>query len=144
VRVLEEIALDGVQEHLAHARRFDGLPPIGAFRITPPRWGAVDLNLNLRPNRHEKADRVAYWRDLGMIGARGIPAVELLRVEVLVRPLTSGRFDQVNYSLTVKSIVDGIVDAKVIADDDSDHVLAYPLAWTTGPRGSVLVILSGR
>lgn len=121
-----------------------GLRPLGGFQITPPNWGAVDLNLNLRLNKHDKADRVAYWRDLGMIASRGMGPAEFLRVEVLVRPTTSGRFDQLNYAFTVKSLVDGIVDAGVIDDDSHDKVLAYPLAWPRGPRGSVLVLLSGR
>lgn len=120
------------------------LAPLGGFQITPPNWAAVDLNLNLRLNKYDKADRVAYWRDLGMIASRGLGPVDFLRVEVLVRPTTSGRFDQLNYAFTVKSLVDGMVDAGLVADDDSERVLAYPLAWSGGPRGSVLVLLSGR
>lgn len=92
-------------------------------------WKTHQLNSN---QRHGKAvyaaTAVKVWRTTALSSFRRIPAVPAnttARVVVHFRfPRAHSKREAANYQPTVKAIVDGIVDAGVLADDSWPHCIA--------------------
>jgi hypothetical protein len=83
------------------------------------------LNSNSRPHRHAAAKLTAQWRMAGKIHARGQPKPALpkpVRIVAYVWKPRAGRYDPNNLGITAKAILDGVVDAGWLPDDDFTHV----------------------
>lgn len=84
------------------------------------------LSLNAKKHWAVEAARVRELRTLGYFEARrsGDPAPSLRRALIFVTVLfsTRGRRDPHNFTPTVKPIVDGLVRAGLLPDDDSRHL----------------------
>lgn len=67
-------------------------------------------------------------KDLRLIGCalarrRGIPPLVRAEIEVIVHPGSrTRRIDPSNYADTAKPVIDGIVDAGVLPDDNAQHL----------------------
>ena len=96
---------DGCQFYLF---RFDSAP--------------VTTNAERASNRFVRADFTKNWRTLGFVAARNLPKAQWL--SVIVEPFQEkGRLQDVGAcNPSVKAVIDGIVDAKVIPDDSADYV----------------------
>ena len=84
-----------------------------------------------------------HWRQLATIYARKerIPALDRARIVVTFHKPTRRRYDPANYYPTVKAIVDGLVDAGVLPDDDGLHLVGPDMrAGEPGPRRIVIEI----
>jgi len=90
-----------------------------------------ELRFNLKPittnaeragNRFVRADFTKHWRQLGFLVARQLPKAQWLIV--IAEPhQEKGRLQDVGAcNPSVKAVVDGIVDAKIIPDDSADYV----------------------
>ena len=90
--------------------------------------GTAMLNLNSKAyrDRHERAVRVKILRSLARFKAASLHryrADERVRITVTLQHATSApKRDVGNWSPTAKAIVDGIVDAGILVDDDDEHV----------------------
>lgn len=95
------------------------------------------LTSNQRLHWRAKAERTAAIRALARVAARGHQAVTRVAVTVAVSYPTSRRADPSNAAPTVKAALDGITDAGVWPDDDSEHVVSvtYVRGETTHQRG---------
>lgn len=83
----------------------------------------VSLNSERREHWSLRAAATKVWRDAGWVEARilQIPPLDVIGLAIHVDQ--SGRLqDTVNCYPSVKAVVDGLVDAKVIADDTPEHV----------------------
>lgn len=101
-----------------------------------PTWEAVIrlaasdvLNLNDRNHWRLKADKTRYIRELAKQTATLSHAPHLQRALLVVEIAFPDRRrrDPHNYMATVKPIVDGLIKAKVLPDDDAAHLLGPDL-----------------
>ena len=101
-----------------------------------PVWEAVIrlaasdvLNLNDRNHWSKAASKRRTIRQLAEQTARfsHAPSLERARLVVEIAFPDRRRRDPHNYMATVKPIVDGLVDAGVLPDDDAEHLLGPDL-----------------
>ena len=101
-----------------------------------PTWQAVIrlaasdvLNLNDREHWRLRANKSKYIRQLAEQIARASRAPHLKRALLTVEIAFPDRKrrDSHNWMATVKPIVDGLVDASVLPDDDAKHLLGPDL-----------------
>lgn len=91
--------------------------------LEPP---AALINANDRLHHHAKAKLTKAWRDQArrQSGMQYAPRDfhEQAHITVTIRFPTNHRRDVGNYYPTAKAIVDGLVDAGVLPDDNDDHI----------------------
>lgn len=75
-----------------------------------------------------------------MLAARGGPVMERAHVLAVLHPTDRRRRDPANVYPAVKAALDGIVDAGVLADDDSTRVIGPDMRLGPTVRGSQLVL----
>ena len=84
------------------------------------------LNSNDRPHRMAEAKLKKLWRMAGKVAARGQAAPALpkpVRIEAFVWKPRANHYDPGNFYPTAKPILDGVVDAGWLPDDDFMHVI---------------------
>lgn len=84
------------------------------------------LNDNQRLHYRKKADHIAAIRQATALIARNakVPALDRIHVYYLIHPgKVTRRRDPGNWSPSAKAAIDGLVDAGVVPDDNSAHVL---------------------
>jgi Holliday junction resolvase RusA-like endonuclease len=96
----------------------------------PDEW----ISANERTHWAVKAAKVRSWRQAAAVHARAAKIPQLARASVLVEPCwtTARRLDPANLAPTSKACLDGLTDAGVWLDDDSEHVVA--VTFKRGPR----------
>jgi hypothetical protein len=89
----------------------------------------------------QSAKLSAQWREAGRMAAAGLPVWDCpVRVVAYVVKPRRGRYDPNNLWPTVKAVVDGVVDAGVLVDDDHAHVVGPDMRHGgVGAAGLVLV-----
>lgn len=104
---------------------------------TPSEW----LNSNQRKHRMQDAGLVATWRELGRRAAQGFPPItERVRIVAHIWRARNGRYDPNNWNATTKPIVDGLVEAGLLADDNFLHVIGPD--HRHGGKGEPRVVLT--
>jgi len=99
------------------------------------------LNTNQRHHRMEKAKLTKAWRKAGEKAAYHTPPFEgQVHITAHIIKPRGGRWDPNNYWDTVKPLVDGLVDAGVLRDDDWEHVIGPD--HRRGGKGEARVILT--
>ena len=93
----------------------------GDVRIDLP-WGAPPLSANQRMHWRTRAALTRELRDTARLLTRRLPRTDRLVVTLHYLPRNRRRRDALNVYPTVKALVDGIVDAGVVPDDDTEHV----------------------
>lgn len=88
------------------------------------------INANQREHWAKKAAKTREWRSAAFAVACSVPRrrrtfTTPVHITCTVHKTRAGRFDVANLARTSKAIVDGLVDAGVIPDDNND--------WVTGP-----------
>jgi hypothetical protein len=89
-------------------------------------------------HHHDRARKAASVRAFAAIAAKGETPVTRCRLIVTAHLPTARRFDPSNIAGTVaKHAIDGITDAEIWPDDDSEHVIAvtYQRGAKTGQAG---------
>lgn len=89
------------------------------------------LTSNQRLHHHAKADRVRVLRRQAWALARAArlePIKEPCQLYVRIANATRNRLDPANFWPTIKPVLDGLVDAGLLADDDSKHLTATTFA----------------
>jgi crossover junction endodeoxyribonuclease RusA len=91
--------------------------------LTVPR--SFYLTANGRYHWAEKARRTRWLRHLATINARAIRLdyTQAAVVAYIAYPKGTGRVDPNNAAPTTKALLDGCIDAGVLPDDDSRHLL---------------------
>jgi crossover junction endodeoxyribonuclease RusA len=92
----------------------------------PTQW----VSANDRSHWASKARLVKVWRDAGAIHAKAakLPHIDQpVTITGYVRRTISRRADAHNRILTVKAVIDGLVDAGVFTDDSDKHVVAVTM-----------------
>jgi crossover junction endodeoxyribonuclease RusA len=122
--VLRRIDADGLPRrgHCGSGCHWEGL--VTAITVDIPRdlW----LTSNGRYHRMKAATMTRDLRTLAKLAARDVPTVTgRVRIVAWISypNRASGRADPNNAHPTTKALVDGLVDAGVLVDDDSAHVL---------------------
>lgn len=92
----------------------------------PDEW----ISANERTHWAVKAAKTRAWRQAAAVHARAARIPRLDRATVLVEPCWTSRrrLDPANLAPTAKACLDGLTDAGVWLDDDSEHVLAVTFA----------------
>lgn len=107
------------------------------IELTPAQWKANFLSMNQRLSHHPKNDRTQYWVELTKSLARNqrVLPVEKAHVEIWFRFPDNTRREVANLQPTSKAIVDGLVHAKVFADDRDELVVGPDnrRSWPNGP-----------
>jgi Holliday junction resolvase RusA-like endonuclease len=85
------------------------------------------LNSNERLHHMAKAPITKAWRTTARDAAKGVPTLTRAHIVVTFSFANNIRRDVGNLYPTAKAIVDGLVDAGVLPDDDDKHVLGPDL-----------------
>lgn len=94
---------------------------------------ALVLSSNDRLHWAAKMKRTKTIRALAATTARGRGCVTApVEITCTVQYARAGRHDAHNLQPTAKALIDGLVDAGVIADDDDQHVAAVTFRAATG------------
>jgi hypothetical protein len=114
----------------------------------PCKW----INSNSRLHRMETAKLTAIWRNAGTLAVtdenrrrqrEGEPALQpfdqKVRIVATIYKPRAGRWDPNNYAGTTKALVDGLVSAGLLEDDDHTHVIGPD--HRHGGKGEARVIL---
>jgi hypothetical protein len=84
------------------------------------------VNSNQRLHWAPRATHTSSWRHAAAVAAKDAQIPRIGRAWVvaeLVFPKGRRRRDPANWYPTVKACVDGLIDAKVLPDDDADHLI---------------------
>lgn len=103
----------------------------------------VLLTSNERLGIHERAKRIKALRNTGWAMARHhkVPRLERAHVFYVLHPDTkTRRRDPGNWAPSVKAVIDGIVDAGVLPDDNHERLLGPDPRIGTPVPGSQLVL----
>lgn len=109
--------------------------------ITPP---CDFINANQRLHHHAKAKLTKAWRQAAceaVVTGFNPDHYDRAHITVAIRFPTNHRRDVGNLYPTAKAIVDGLVDANLLADDDDTRVLGPDLRRHI-PNGSPLVTVT--
>lgn len=104
------------------------------------------MNANHRPTPHERHRETRSWRDLGVVVARAAhmrPMPPPVLVVAEFRYKTNHVHDTANNYPTIKALLDGFVEAGMLAGDD-DRRLAGPWLVRMEPNGPPLIRLTLR
>lgn len=99
-------------------------PVTSSFTFEPP---VRLISANERLHFHVKARLTQAWRSLACACAYARPHYDHAHITVSIRFPTNHRRDVGNYYPTAKAIVDGLVDAGVLDDDDDSRVIGPDL-----------------
>jgi len=80
------------------------------------------LSMNDRMHHMQRHRITQELRLVGRVKARTLPDMERCRITLVWYVNTKHRRDTINLMATLKPLVDGIVDAEVVADDDYTRV----------------------
>ena len=113
--------------------QLDALTQTLTIRIPATAWWTA----NSRLHHMEKARRTRTVRALAAHLARRLLPMPAADVHVLVHTPAARRFDADNAAPMAKAVIDGIVDAAVLPDDDAKHRprTTYELGQPTRERG---------
>lgn len=115
-------------------------PQLGTTIVLEPPCALI--NANDRLHFQAKAKLTRTWRDLARLSARGtLTGFHHAHITVTYRFPTNHRREVSNLQPTSKAIVDGLVDAGVLVDDDDDHVTG-PDNRRERPNGSLRVTVT--
>lgn len=97
--------------------------------LDPP---AAFISANGRLHFRKRAELTKVWRELAATRVYTLrqpllPKYDLAHITVTIRFATNHRRDVGNYYPTAKAIVDGLVDAGVLPDDDDRHLVGPDL-----------------
>lgn len=108
--------------------------------LEPP---AAFINANQRLHHHAKAKLTKAWREAsaGLMVCYRQPYYQRAQVTVGIRFPTNHRRDVGNYYPTAKAILDGLVDAGLLPDDNDEHVTG-PDMRRIRPNGTPLVVIT--
>lgn len=98
---------------------------------------ALLLNSNDRGHWRKRRDREQYWKQRGLLEARGIQ-LPRAKIDIYFRFPNNHRRDVGNLYPTVKSWVDGAVKAGLLPDD-SDAYLEGPFLHREYPNGPLRI-----
>ena len=113
------------------------IPPPGPV---PQVW----LSANDRLHYMHRARLTKAWRTTAAVAARSrhIPRLQRAAITARVHFADTRRRDIANYHPTVKAVIDGIVDACVLPDDNDNHVIGPDLRRGYGAIACVQLLIS--
>lgn len=98
------------------------------------------INSNQRLHRMAQAKLTKAWRQASAAAAHGIPPfTKQVRIIAHIHKPRGGRYDPGNLYPTAKAILDGIVDAGLLPDDDHAHVIGPDMRH--GGKGAPRIII---
>lgn len=102
--------------------------PPTSYRLEIPA-SAGWITLNQRLHWSERRRLTAHYRQLGQAAAINyeVPRLELAYIVCELRFRDRRRRDPGNWAPTAKAVVDGLVDAGVLPDDDHGHMVGPDL-----------------
>lgn len=86
-------------------------------------WKRDIMSMNDRDHKHERNRKNGIWLGLGARAGASCPPLEWARVLVFYRYPTNHRRDIHNLMPTSKAIVDGLVQAGVLPDDNDRYLM---------------------
>jgi crossover junction endodeoxyribonuclease RusA len=127
-----------------------GAAPAGGD--TPRSWriempaGMELLNSNHRGHwsRRQRLTKDLRWAACCLARSALVPQLERAHVEAVYEPPDRRRRDPANLYPSIKACVDGLVDARVLPDDDAAHLVGpdMRLSTTPHPRGRLVLIIT--
>lgn len=120
----------------------DGETIVGLFIWERP-W---TTNAERRGNRWTRAEMTERWRKLAFVTLRNANAPQLTDAKARVRVYLNGRLQDCGACHpAVKAVIDGFVDARVLADDDATHLKSIEFVAPERHKSNFLVVeLKGR
>lgn len=98
------------------------------------------INSNQRLHRMAQAKLTKAWRQASAAAAHGTPPfAKQVRILAHIHKPRGGRYDPGNLYPTAKAILDGIVDAGILPDDDHVHVIGPDMRH--GGKGEPRIII---
>lgn len=90
-----------------------------------PKHTAGWISSNHREHWAVRARKTKLWRNLGYFTARQhkLAHYEKVRIVAYIHKTTARRYDAHNLTPTMKAIIDGLVQANLIDDDNNKHLV---------------------
>ena len=104
---------------------------------------ALWLNANDRGSWRRRHQLTKVWRTLARTAAVNacIPPLDRVHVTATIHKTRGGRWDPANLYPTVKAVIDGLVDARVLEDDSHEYVTG-PDMRAGEPRDTPCLVLT--
>lgn len=126
--------------------------PLPVYRLAFP-VGQALLNSNDRPHYRVRASITAQLRATAhlvaktdpqlrraMLAAKGQPVMQRAHILGVLCPPDDGLRDPANWYPSYKAAIDGLIDARVLADDDHTHVIGPDMRiGPIVPRGQMVL-----
>lgn len=115
--------------------------------VLPFAKGDKLINANHRHHWAVKARHTREWRNLALIIARRafarreLDKLERARIEIFLHFGDKRSRDAHNYTLTGKAIVDGLVDAGLLPDDNNRHLIGPDMRAGTGKERHIEILI---
>ena len=111
------------------------------MRLTIPA-PAEFINSNSRMHPQKKGKLTRLWREAAKAAALGLPPFACpVHIVAYVQKPVRNRFDPGNWYPTAKAVVDGIVDAQLLTDDDWKRVVGPDMRRAEpGPAALIITI----
>lgn len=106
------------------------------YRLVLFRLGRPWLSANDRLHWNTRARITRMWRSTASWQARGLPKMDGAHIVCELRLHGRYRRDAGNWAPTAKAVVDGLVDAQVLPDDNDDTITGPDLR--RGPKAAVV------
>lgn len=92
----------------------------------------------------DKRAKAKEWRFMAGVYARshGVPQFNKAHVTAIIHRNSSGKADVLNWSDTVKPIIDGLTDVGCWPDDDNEHLTVDLRAGEMWPKSGVELIIT--
>ena len=100
------------------------------------------INSNSRMHPQKKGKLTRLWREAAKAAALGLPPFACpVHIVAYVQKPVRNRFDPGNWYPTAKAVVDGIVDAQLLTDDDWKRVVGPDMRRAEpGPAALIITI----
>lgn len=101
------------------------------------------INSNQRLHRMQTAKLTAIWKQAGVVAAHGHEPITVpVHITAHIYKPRAGRYDPNNLWPSIKALVDGLVTAGLLVDDDHQHVIGPDMRH--GGKGDAAIRLEIR
>ena len=110
----------------------------------PPGEKLLNLNDRVHWRTRDRITRQIRGDSATLVRAARVPSLDRVTMEGVLHPHDRRRRDPHNWVPSFKAMIDGVVDAGVLADDDAKHLLSFTISLGEPVRHGQLSLIIRR